>query len=222
MWLFNSRNKSLGDVRPDNGDAKNIAAHYGLTGKPFVRIIYSHHSYYNDSDFVAQMLSEVIDKWGIYEPVHLDRTDGGGKYEKMIHGEIGNPNCKVIIIFARDSFDVDFSESQLGHPTFYREMELCVELINREQKKDCMFFPAYIVKSEDEIPQIKAAIIEKVREYNNDLSQQFAEDLNKTLFSLNSIVASKPSCNAVIKIGHRETYMKSLEDELVDKQFKRL
>lgn len=100
-------------------------------------------------------------------------------------------------------------------------MELCVELINREQKKDSMFFPVYIVKSEGEIPQIKAAIIEKVREYNK-LSQLFAEDLNKTLFSLNYIVALKPRCNAVIKTGHRETYMKSLEDELVDKQFKRL
>ncbi len=222
MWPFNKRNITLGDVRPDNGNAKNIAAQYGLTERPFVRILYSHHSYYNDSDFVAQVLSEIIDRWGIYEPVHLDRTDGEGKYEPMIHGEIGNPNCKVIIIFAKDSFENDPMKGQSGHSTLYREMELCVKLIKLEKKKDNMFFPVYIVNSEKEIPKIKEAIIDTIKEYDSDSPQQFTFDLKNTLFALNGIQAPKPNCTHVIKIRDRETYMRFLEGQLEDKQFKRL
>lgn len=145
--LGNGKKKRPEEVKPENGNSRNQSEYYGCTKPSFVRILYSRHNGHNANDFVAQLFEELLKECKKYDKVYRDRKDCPGTFTSYIQENIDSPNCKLLIIFAKDSFDLRNSENtKSGHGHFYEEIKQCVKCI-KDKKKEGMFVFVYLKDS---------------------------------------------------------------------------
>ena len=210
--LFGPAPKSIIDQKTNNNGIDQYAIQQGNNpSRPIVRILYSRHSGHNVSDFVAQLLEEILKNCKKYSEVRRDRIDPSGSYKPYIHQDIESPNCKLFIILAEDSFNLRSVENiRSGHEHFYDEIEQCARYIE-EKKKEGMFVLIYLKQStkDNALSCLQDQLIAKIDAYGGK-----GEEIMNLIQTQQAIDCIEPTGNDAYNLKFRDLYKKRLEAEL--------
>lgn len=206
--LFNPQ-KSISDLRADNMWAAKEAERNGYVSKMFVRILYSRHICFNVSDQVAHWLYELFRDSKKYKDVKIDNIDNAGQFKAIIHKDIASPNCMLIIVLARDSFEFDKDD---GHPNFFQEIDQCTKFM---KDKPDMVVPVCLLKSVESnaFNDLKKSLSSTIDAYH-ERGQFFSEEIVTLLFNQNTVKIVEPEGEEVIDLQLREGYKNKLKRKL--------
>ena len=180
-------------------------------GKTFVRILYSRHTSLNVSDHVAQLLFELLRDCKKYNYIRMDKVDNAGPFKNQIHEDIVSPNCKIIIVLAKDSFEINKSH---GHENFFQEFVRCTDAI-KEKIKEKKVVPVYLLQSTEDcaLDDLKTSLLLTIGTYHNK-GKLFSEELLTLLFNQNAIDIVEPVGDDVSDLDFREAYKNKLKLKL--------
>lgn len=203
-WIINKLfkpQKAISDLRADDMWAAKEAERNGYVSKPFIRILYSRHISFNVSDQVAQWLYEIFKDSNKYKDVKIDNIDNAGPFKSLIHNDIASPNCMLIIVLAKDSFEFDKDN---GHPNFFQEIVKCTEFL---KDKFDMVVPVGLLRSVEEgaFNDLKNSLSSSIDAYHGR-GHSFSEGIVTHLFNQNTVRIVEPEGEEVIDLQLREAY----------------
>ena len=204
--IFSRKRKNADSLGNLIKDGQKFRGANGLPHSPkLVRILYTRHDEYSDSDFVAYLVYEILSDNTKYPDtvVHIDRKDSRGNYADIIFNETKRFDTIIIIVLTNDSLSKD-------NPNFYKELSLCVNLINYNKKQKDMFIPliVYEGRSRQGRDEVKRSLCSYLNSNQNE-GKLSTDDIDN-LFLLNCVDIRHPTCDQIIDLQFRELYKDNL------------